>query len=101
MRIAGLVLGLVIAVLVAAWFKLRGPDIPYENLEVKYTSPGSHFVDLPGGFHVHYRDEGDPGLPILVLLHGFSDSFTGWRPWVRELDARFRIISVDRSEERR
>jgi pimeloyl-ACP methyl ester carboxylesterase len=82
-------------VLVAAWLKLRGPDIPYEALEAKYTDGSSHFVDLPGGFHVHYRDEGDPNGPLLVLLHGFGDSFTSWEGWVRELKPKFHIISLD------
>jgi pimeloyl-ACP methyl ester carboxylesterase len=87
--------GVVIVLLVAAWLKLRGPDIPYTTLEAKYTDSASHFVDLPGGFHVHYRDEGDPSKPLLVLLHGFGDSFTTWEGWVHELKGRFHIISVD------
>jgi pimeloyl-ACP methyl ester carboxylesterase len=95
LKLAGIVIAVIMIASLAAWLKLRGPDIPYETLEARYTSPDSHFVDLAGGFHVHYRDEGAPGLPILVLLHGFGDSFTGWRPWVRELDGRFRIISLD------
>jgi len=91
----GVIVGILIVVLVAAWLKLRGPDIPYETLEAKYTDGASHFVDLPGGFHVHYQDDGDPGLPPLLLLHGFGDSFTSWEGWVRELKPRFRVISLD------
>jgi pimeloyl-ACP methyl ester carboxylesterase len=52
-------------------------------------------VDLPGGLHVHYRDEGDPNRPLLVLLHGFGDSFTSWDGWVPELKGRFRLIRLD------
>jgi len=44
---------------------------------------------------VHYRDAGDPNLPLLVLLHGFGDSFTSWEGWVRELKTRFHILSPD------
>ena len=87
--------GVVIALLVAAWLKLRGPDIPYATLEAKYADGASRFVDLPGGFHVHYQDEGDPSKPPLVLLHGFGDSFTTWEGWVHELKGKFHIISVD------
>ena len=87
---------LVIGVLIlAAWLKLRGPDIPFETLEAKYAGADSHFVDLPGGYRVHYRDEGDPALPLLVLLHGFGDSSTSWEGWVRELKTQFHIVSVD------
>jgi len=94
-RILGVILGLVVLILIGAWLWLRGPDIPYETLEAKYTQADSHFVDLPGGFHVHYRDNGDPNAPLLVLLHGFADSFTTWDGWVRELKPQLHIISLD------
>lgn len=95
LKVVAVLLGVVILGVLAAWLKLRGPDIPYEILEAKYADGASHFVDLPGGFHVHYQDEGDPGLPLLVLLHGFGDSFTTWEGWVRELKGRFHIIRLD------
>jgi pimeloyl-ACP methyl ester carboxylesterase len=95
MRILGIILGLIILILVGAWLKLRGPDIPYEKLEAKYAEGDSHFVDLPGGYHAHYRENGDPNAPLLVLLHGFGDSFTTWDGWVRELKPQFHIISLD------
>jgi pimeloyl-ACP methyl ester carboxylesterase len=84
-----------VVLLAAAWAKLRGPDIPYEVLETKYTNGASRFVDLPGGLHVHYQDDGDPALPTLVLLHGFGDSYTSWEGWVQQLKTRFHLLSVD------
>ncbi len=95
MRILALVLGIVILVAAATRLKLRGPDIPYSDLEAKYASDASRFVDLPGGLHVHYRDEGKPNGPLLLLLHGFGDSYTSWEGWVGELKPRFHIISLD------
>jgi hypothetical protein len=64
LRIVGIVLGVLLAALALAWLKLRGPDIPYQVLEEKYGNAASRFVDLPGGFHVHYQDEGHPSLPL-------------------------------------
>jgi pimeloyl-ACP methyl ester carboxylesterase len=95
MKLMGIILAVVIAVVAAAWLWLRGPDIPYATLEAKYGGANSHFVDLPGGYHVHYADDGDPNLPLLVLLHGFADSFTTWEGWTRDLKSQFHIISVD------
>jgi pimeloyl-ACP methyl ester carboxylesterase len=95
MRILGIILALVVLILIGAWLWLRGPDIPYEALEAKYAAGDSHFVDLPGGYHAHYRENGDPNAPLLVLLHGFGDSFTTWDGWVRELQPQFHIISLD------
>ena len=94
-RILGVILLLIVLILVGAWLWLRGPDIPYETLEAKYAKADSHFVDLPGGYHVHYRENGDPSAPLLVLLHGFADSFTTWDGWVPELQPQFHIISLD------
>jgi pimeloyl-ACP methyl ester carboxylesterase len=85
----------VVVVWAAAWLKLRGPDIPYETLEAQYTDGSSRFVDLPGGYHVHYQDDGDASLPLLVLLHGFGDSYTSWEGWVRDLKGKFHVISLD------
>jgi len=95
LKILGVIVVILIVVLGAAWLKLRGPDIPYETLEAKYTDSDSHFVDLPGGFHVHYEEEGDPNRPLLVLLHGFGDSFTSWEGWVGELKPKFHVVSLD------
>jgi pimeloyl-ACP methyl ester carboxylesterase len=95
LRILGIVVAIVVLAFLFAWLKLRGPDIPYQVLEEKYGNAASRFVDLPGGFHVHYQDEGHPSLPLLVLLHGFGDSYTSWDGWVRELGSRFRIIRLD------
>jgi pimeloyl-ACP methyl ester carboxylesterase len=94
-KILGIIFAILFALVVGAWLKLRGPDIPFETLEAKYADADSHFVDLPGGYHVHYRDEGDPKQPLLILLHGFGDSFTAWEGWVKELKSRFHVISVD------
>jgi pimeloyl-ACP methyl ester carboxylesterase len=90
-----IILGIIAVLLAAAWVKLRGPDIPYEALEAKYTNSASRFIDLRGGLHVHYQDDGDPALPVLVLLHGFGDSYTSWEGWVQQLKTRFRLLSLD------
>jgi pimeloyl-ACP methyl ester carboxylesterase len=90
-----IILGIIAVLLAAAWVKLRGPDIPYEALEAKYTNGASRFIDLPGGLHVHYQDDGDPALPALVLLHGFGDSYTSWEGWVQQLKTRFHLLSLD------
>ncbi len=95
MKVFGIVLGIIVVLIVAAWLKLRGPDIPYATLEAKYGGADSHFVDLPGAIHLHYQEVGDPTLPLLVLLHGFGDSYTTWEGWVPDLKGRFHIIAPD------
>jgi pimeloyl-ACP methyl ester carboxylesterase len=84
-----------VAVPALAWIALQRPDIPYDRLEAKYANPVSRFVDLPGGLHVHYRDQGDPAGPAIVMVHGFAASLQAWEPWVRRLGPRYRLVSLD------
>ena len=94
-KILGVTAAILILAIIGAWLALRGPDIPFAALDAKYANAQSRFVDLPGGYRVHYQDDGDPSLPPLMLLHGFADSFTTWEGWARELKTQFRIISPD------
>jgi pimeloyl-ACP methyl ester carboxylesterase len=89
------VLAVVVLLPLGVWLSLRAPDTPYEKLEARYALPASRYVDLPGGVHLHYVDEGDRSRPTIVLLHGFGDSFLTWRPWVERLSGQFRVISLD------
>jgi alpha-beta hydrolase superfamily lysophospholipase len=88
-------IGLVAIVGAGAYFTLRRADIPYETLAATYESAASRYAELPGGIRMHYRDEGQPNGPPLLLIHGFSASLHTWEPWVERLDDDFRIISVD------
>ena len=86
------VLGLIVGV---AWLMLRGPDIPYATLNAKYGGTGSGFVDLPDGVRLHFQAHGDAALPVIVLVHGYGDSFTSWEGWTKELAPEHRVISID------
>lgn len=92
--LAGLI-GLVVLVAVGGWFMLQRPDIPYEQLEAKYASPASRYVDLPNGVRAHYRDEGRQDGPVLVMVHGFAASTHTWEPWIERLGADYRIVTLD------
>ena len=85
----------VAAILGVAWILMQRPDIPYEDLAVRYASPASQYMDLPDGVRVHYRDEGRRDAPALVLVHGFSASLHAWEPWVKALAPDYRIITLD------
>lgn len=91
--------GIVALLAVGGYFVLKRPDIPYETLAATYESSASRYVELPDGVRMHYRDEGQG--PVLLLIHGFSASLHTWEPWVERLatgDARlsdYRVISID------
>jgi len=92
-------IGLAAVLAVGGYFLLKRDDIPYETLEREYANSASQYVDLPGGIRMHYRDEGQG--PVLLLVHGFSASLHTWEPWVERLatgDARindYRVITID------
>lgn len=85
----------ILLVLVLAYLALFRGDIPYETLEARYATPASRYVDLPGGVHLHYRDEGNPNGPPLVLVHGFGASSADWDDWAKRLGDRYHIIAPD------
>lgn len=94
-RVVGGLLLAIVAIAVIGWVALRRGDIPYAQLEAKYATPASKFMDLPGGLHVHYRDEGNPQGHVLVLVHGFGAALQAWEPWVARLGADYRVITLD------
>jgi pimeloyl-ACP methyl ester carboxylesterase len=91
---AGLVIFLVAGGAIA-YLLLQRPDTPYETLEARYAVPTSHFIDLPGGIRAHYRDDGVPSAPTILLVHGFGDSFLSWAQWIDILSRSFRVVTVD------
>jgi pimeloyl-ACP methyl ester carboxylesterase len=85
----------VFVLLVLAWLSLWRGDIPYNILERRYATSSSHYMDLPDGLHLQYRDEGDPSKPPLMLVHGFSASSADWDAWANQLGDAYRIIAPD------
>jgi pimeloyl-ACP methyl ester carboxylesterase len=67
-------------------------DIRVEALLPLYATGVSKFIDV-GGMRVHYRDEGQG--PVVVLLHGTASSLHTWDDWTEALAPRHRVIRMD------
>lgn len=52
-------------------------------------------LELPNGQRVAYLDLGDPDEPVLVLLHGFTDTSRAWSLVAGELARHRRLIIPD------
>jgi pimeloyl-ACP methyl ester carboxylesterase len=52
-------------------------------------------VTLPGGDQLQVREDGAPGAPTIVLLHGFDGSLHWWDNLVPLLAARYRVVRFD------
>ena len=70
---------------------LYSPDIPVSDL-TKYTNRYSRFIQIEG-MNVHYRDEGEG--QVIVLLHGTGASLHTWDKWADKLKNNYRVIRLD------
>jgi pimeloyl-ACP methyl ester carboxylesterase len=89
------IVGVLAAVLVAAFLLLRTPDTDPAEMRAKYGAAPSQFVKLPSGATIHLRDEGPKDAPAIILLHGSNSDLHTWQPWVDDLKADYRVIRFD------
>ncbi|HXI86880.1 MAG TPA: alpha/beta hydrolase [Parvularculaceae bacterium] len=85
----------IVAVIVfGAFFILRTPDTDPAAMAAKYGGPPSQFLDWPDG-RIHYRDQGNPNGPAIILIHGTAASLHTWEGLVKLLGDDYRIITYD------
>ncbi|PKP96413.1 MAG: alpha/beta hydrolase [Alphaproteobacteria bacterium HGW-Alphaproteobacteria-13] len=87
-------LGLLLA-LAAAFFLLLTPDTDREAMIAKYGGADAAFAAGPAGQRIHYRDQGKPDAPAIVLLHGSNASLHTWEPLIERLGGDYRIVTLD------
>lgn len=66
--------------------------LTHEQAEELFSSYKSKFIDI-NGLRVHYRDEGEG--EVLILLHGFGASLHTWEEWAKGLTKQYRVIRID------
>ncbi|GMT22426.1 hypothetical protein PFISCL1PPCAC_13723 [Pristionchus fissidentatus] len=53
------------------------------------------FILLPSGINMHYVEEGDPSLPLMVMVHGYPEFWYSWRFQIEHFKHRYRVVAVD------
>ncbi len=67
---------------------------PLDELKTRYETKESRYVDI-NGTEVHYRIEGNPDGPTLILIHAVLASMQTWDGWVNNLKDNYRIVRLD------
>jgi pimeloyl-ACP methyl ester carboxylesterase len=72
------------------------PDLPPLDLAVLPAGIRSRFVERVNGLRVHILEAGEPGRPLLLLLHGFPEIAYSWRKIMPALAAAgFHAVAPD------
>ena len=90
----GIGIFLLVALIAAAALLYKG-DIPKDVVDAKYSSPTSQFFAMDNGARVHFRDEGNPNGPVMILIHGSNASLHTWEPWLAEFASTYRVVTLD------
>lgn len=53
----------------------------------------SEFIYLDSGLKIHYKEFGKG--PVLLLIHGWNNDWSGFMPLIEHLQDKFRVIAVD------
>ena len=86
---------LLLAAIAVIFFWGYAPDTDAAEMERKYGTAASRFVELEPGLRVHYRDEGKRDGRVIVLIHGSNASLQTWEKWGNILGKDYRFISLD------
>src|SRR5690606_32672498 len=64
----------------------------------RMTAPSittGHFVRVAPDVRLHYASCGEPGKPLMLLLHGFPEFWYAWRAVLPAFGARFHAVAPD------
>lgn len=85
----------VLLLLVVAGFMIIRPDLNVSEVDARYRTEQSHFLELSDGSRIHYLEAGSPDAPTLLLVHGSFDSAFTWERIMPALAADFHVIAPD------
>jgi len=69
-------------------------NIKPAKLEERYGGPTSQYMTVDGT-RIHYRIDGNPNGPGVLLLHGVLASTHTWDGWVENIGSKYHLIRLD------
>ncbi len=94
LKILGITLLALVAVIVIGPFLIPIPPLPDTTDAENLADPDSQFIEI-NGLKVHYKRYGT-GEPYIILLHGFASSTFSWRNVTEPLSRVGTVIAYDR-----
>lgn len=73
----------------------KGTAPPPLQVDLNAFDAGKRSIALPNGETLAYIDRGDRSAPVVVLIHGYTDSARDWVPMLPYLSKQYRLILVD------
>lgn len=53
-------------------------------------------LELKGGLNMHIAEKGEEGAPVVLFIHGFPDTWYGWRHQIVGIaDKGYHVVAVD------
>lgn len=89
-----IVLYVSLLVLMLAAGLLYRPDLSRAGLAAKYGVSADDYITA-AGMTLHVVTDGPKDAPVIVLLHGFGDSWLTFDGWVGSLAMQYRVIRYD------
>ena len=83
------------------WQSQRMPDTAIPSMA---SMPNPHLpssvrsrqIDIATGLNMHVLESGEPGRPLVLLLHGFPELAYSWRRVIKPLaDLGFHVVAPD------
>lgn len=86
---------LIVCLLAVSVGVARTHAAPPLGVDLDHFDHAKQVARLPNGISLGYIDQGPRNGPVVVLIHGYTDSARDWVPLLPYLDPRFRLLLVD------
>src|ERR1700677_1138253 len=73
----------------------KGTAPPPLQVDLNAFDASKRTIALPNGETLAYIDMGNRSAPVVVLIHGYTDSARDWVPMLPYLSKQYRLILVD------
>ncbi|MEO8287618.1 MAG: alpha/beta fold hydrolase [Chloroflexota bacterium] len=71
------------------------PKVSARAEAASYSGPWTHGYKVVNSVKLHYVEIGDPGWPLVLLLHGFPECWYEWHNIMPRLAGQYHVVALD------